>query len=284
MAPAPIITFAGIGLSLEGDPSSVACWQRLASAAALGAHDVRGAPLRCRLHALDTAARAGWSGLEWEWSAASGCVRTAQGEARVQRTSDAFVADVWVAPGSRAARLLLVGLTSLVLHVQGGLILHAASVVLRDEVIAFVGPSGAGKSTACGHVSGAVPFSVDRLALLPSSAPTARGAGGWLGHPLPGGSDPGLAGARWLPLRAVLRVQPSPTASRRETCPPALGVLLARESTFQLGRGAAAELATLGSLEQLVRDVDVGRLHVRLGSDLEPLLRAGSSRAREELR
>jgi hypothetical protein len=152
-------------------------------------------------------------------------------------------------------------------------------VALDGEAVAFIGPSGAGKSTACRHVVGGVPFSVDRLALLPATA-----ARPWLAHPVPGGSASErelAASARWLPLRAVLRVQASALGSRLEACPAAIAVLLARESAFQLGQGSAAELALLGSLERLIRDVGVQRLHVQLGHDLEPLLPARRPHANE---
>jgi hypothetical protein len=162
----------------------------------------------------------------------------------------------------------------MLLHLRGGLVLHAASVVLDGGALAFIGPSGAGKSTACQHVSGGEPFAVDRLVLLPWPV---ENTSQWLAHPLPGGTPrPGELGsaARWLPLRAVLRVHKSTHGSRLEPCSAALAVLLARESTFQLGRAPAAERSLLGTLDRLVRDVGLARLHVQLGSDLTPLLRA----------
>ena len=283
LGPGVQICFAGLGLSLEGDSELCSRWQRAAGGShAPGTRAGPGAPLRCHLRPLTAGVLPQPRGLGWEWNEPCGRVHAPHGEACVRREGGVFTADVRVAREPRAARLLLVGLTSLLLHLRGGLLLHAASISLDGGAIAFIGPSGAGKSTASRHVSAGKHFSVDRLALLPGAR---GGSAPWLAHPLPGGSardDAQGVAPGWLPLRALLRVHPSPLGSRIEACPPALAVLLARESAFQLGRGAGAESALLGTLEQLARDVGVDRLHVRLGTDLTSLLRARGSRAEEE--
>jgi hypothetical protein len=277
--------FAGLELTLDGDPALCGSWLRAAGggASAEPGDDPR-IFLRCHLQTLPRVGSdqqltaPGPRGLEWEWSEPRGRVRAPLGMAQVERERGGFRADVRVAREAPAARVLLVGLVSLLLNLRGGLVLHAASVALDGGAFAFIGPSGAGKSTACGLVRAAEPFAVDRLVLLPAPAGCASP---WLAHPLPGGTprprELGSA-ARWLPLRGLLRVQPSSDGSRLEACSLPRAVLLARESTFQLGRGAEAERAHLATLERLVRDVGVARLHVRLGSDLTELLRASRTR------
>lgn len=268
--------FAGLDLSLAGDPALRALWVRAAGGGASAANEGPRVSLRCFLQPLprsEPRQPPEPPGVEWAWAEPCGTVLSPLGAAHVRREAGGFRADVRVATEARAARSLLVGLASLLLHLRGGVTVHAASVALDGGAFAFIGPSGAGKSTACGQVSGAEPFAVDRLVLLPSAA---CGASPWLAHPLPGGTprpDELGSAARWLPLRALLRVQRSSAGCRLEPCSPALAVLLARESSFQLGRGADAERAHLETLERLVREVGVARLHVELGADMTELLR-----------
>jgi hypothetical protein len=299
--------FAGLELSLGGDPALLALWSRVAtgrSSAPRGDRPASSRPdrlppgaltLHCELEgvprgpalpplaALPAQPVSAAQGLAWHWDEPRGRVLSPSGEAFVEREPGGFRAHVRVAREARAARLLLVGLASLLVHLRGGVALHAASVELDGGALAFIGPSGAGKSTACDHVRGAEPFAVDRLVLLP--APTGS-ATPWLAHPLPGGSPrPGELGSapRWLPLCAVLRVHPSSSGSRFEPCPAALAVLLARESAFQLGSGPEPERALLATLERLGREVSIARLHVQLGQDLTPLLRTRLALAEREL-
>lgn len=277
--------FAGLELSLDGDPALRAIWVRAAGGGASSeGRDGPRVSLRCHLQPLP---RSGSRppgvaheprGVEWDWTEPCGRVLAPLGTAQVRRERDGFRAEVCVASEARAARPLLVGLAALLLHLHGGVLVHAASVALDGGAFAFIGPSGAGKSTACDHVRGGEPFAVDRLVLLPAAAGSASP---WLAHPLPGGTPrPGELGsaARWLPLRALLRVHHCRAGSELEPCAAALAVMIARESTFQLGRAADAEREHLATLERLVRDVGVARLRVRLGSDLTALLRGRHTR------
>jgi hypothetical protein len=241
--------------------------------------------------------------LRWRWhgpgdgpaESGEGEVLTRFGRARVAQRSGGMLAHVWLGEDPRAAHLVLSGLAALLLHRAGGALLHSASVVLDDRVIAFIGPSGAGKSTACRHVAEAELFSVDRLAVLPvpprshaagaSSGPgatSARAPSMWLAHPLSGGTrsaaDMPSAPEQWRPLAGVLRAQ------RGALPPPAEGALIRaisgagavaalRESAFQIGSGPGAEGDLLATLEALTRGVPVARLELSLGACLAPTLR-----------
>jgi hypothetical protein len=239
--------------------------------------------------------------LRWSWRAGGdgvdphageGEVLTRFGCASVAERSTGTVARVWLSEDPRAAHLVLSGLASLLLHRQGGAILHSASVALDDRVLAFVGPSGAGKSTACRHLAEAELFSVDRLAVLPvpsrASAPGASNPGVasahamWFAHPLPGGTrseaDLPSAPERWLPLAGVLRVQrPTPSSAAGSAHVRAISgaaaVATLRESAFQIGSEPSSEAELLAVLEALAFRVPVARLELSLGACLTPALR-----------
>jgi hypothetical protein len=250
---------------------------------------------------------AGAGALCWQWRRAEsgevaggvGEVLTRFGQASVAERPEGVVARVSLAEDPRAAHLVLSGLAALLLHRRGGCILHSASVALEGRVIAFVGPSGAGKSTACRHVTEAQLFSVDRLALLPvlagaaspaeppRRAPGADAAGSnragadmpvmWFAHPLPGGTRSALdlpsAPESWLPLAGVLRVVRGEQGAAVRSLTGASAVLALRESAFQIGSGASAEVELLSTLEALAHTLPVGRLELALGACLAPELR-----------
>jgi hypothetical protein len=236
----------------------------------------------CQLELLPPEGRAeGPLRISWKWQHDEGELLTRFGGATLRREESGWVARAWLAPDPRAAHFVLSGLSALLVHRHGGVLLHAASVVLGHGVVAFIGPSGAGKSTACGQVRGAAGFSIDRLAVMPSSQQRAERAGAraatsWLSHPLPGGTAPvpdmPMAAPGWLPLLGILRVFRHRGSSFVEPCSPASGVAALRESAFQAGAGPGAEHELLAALEQLERVVPVGRLYQNLGASLEPLL------------
>lgn len=217
-------------------------------------------------------------GITWHWGDGGGEVVTRFAHARISGGASGFSGRAWVDEDARAPDLLLSGLTALLAHRLGGAVLHAASVELDAGVIAFIGPSGAGKSTACRHVEPAPLFSVDRLAIVPL-----RRAGGepaepmWFAHPLPGGTRPvpdmPSAGARWLPVAGILRVEQSLAQTAIGVPSLAGAVTSLRESTFQAGVGPGVEAELLGTLEQLARRLPVARLQLSLGASLQPLLR-----------
>jgi hypothetical protein len=215
------------------------------------------------------------AGIAWTWCGGEGSVSTRYGHARVTLEAGRFAARIAVRDEPLAAHFLLSGLAALVLHRLGGGILHAASVELDSGVVAFVGPSGAGKSTACLHAGDCPLFSVDTLAVVPGPIGPA-GAGVWFAHPLPGGTRPlpdmAASSHRWLPLRGVLRVHRSTDESSASAVSPASAVALLRESAFQIGDGRDAELELLAGLERLARAVPIGRLYLRLGASLKPIL------------
>lgn len=224
------------------------------------------------------ASDAGPARITWQWSGARGELHTRFGGAALSLARDGtWLARAWLAPEAPAAHFLLSGLCALLLHRSGGVILHAASVVLGSGVIGFIGPSGAGKSTACAQVQGALAFSIDRLAVLPAVSPEGAGAAPvWLSHPLPGGTAPvpdiPRATPCWLPLRGIVRVFQTSQPSSIESGSRASGVAVLRESAFQAGLGTEAEGELLAALERLGQAVPVGRLYQRLGASSEQLL------------
>jgi hypothetical protein len=282
------IGFGGIEFHLAGDAE--ACGRMAPAAEPVRPHV---APVNtvgpkfaagCRLELLPASQRGteGPARISWKWQHGQGELLTRFGGATLRREEGGWVARAWLAADPRAAHFVLSGLNALLVHQQGGTLLHAASVVLGPGVVAFVGPSGAGKSTACGQVAGAAGFSLDRLAVFPSPSFGAARAGAgtatsWLSHPLPGGTvslpDMPMAAPRWLPLLGVLRVFQHRGSSFIEPCASASAVATLRESAFQAGVGPGPEDELLTTLERLARAVPVGRLHQSLGASSEPLLR-----------
>jgi hypothetical protein len=264
-------------------PVLIASW----ASAGLGEPDPERAPTPTEAVPRGAPRRDG--ALSWRWrrgeaaQGGEGEVLTPFGRASVAERPGGMLAHVWLSEDARAAHLVLSGLAALLLHRRGGGILHGASVALDGRAIAFVGPSGAGKSTACRHVPEGELFSVDRLAVLPVTAPSATGAGSagaramWFAHPLPGGTraaaDLPSAEERWLPLAGVLRVQRATEGARVCGVAGAGAVATLRESAFQIGSGASAEAELLATLETLAHGVPVARLELALGACLTPVLR-----------
>jgi hypothetical protein len=204
----------------------------------------------------------GRAGIAWSWGPDGGQVSTRFGHARVELAAGRFSAHIAVRDEALAAHFLLSGLS--------------ASVELGSGVAAFVGPSGAGKSTACRHIEGCPLFSADALAFIPAPSENPP-LPMWLSHPLPGGTRPvpdmTSAVRRWLPLRAVVRVQRSVDGETHvRDAAPAAAVALLRESAFQMGLGRSAEHELLAGLEGLSRAVRMGRLQLSLGTSLNPIL------------
>ncbi len=224
--------------------------------------------------------RLGARDITWQWHGESGRALTLQSRAAWQVVHSKLDAEGELLGTPRAAESLLTALASAVLHRTGGAVLHAASVELPWGVVAFIGPSGAGKSTACRHLRGAKPFSIDRLAVLPARAPGEREASpsrrAWLAAPLPGGtgiSPPSERGAaHGRPLALVLRVRHAKEQTALAECARIDAVATLRACAFHAGADARTELELLARLEQLAKDVPVAQLQLLLGTELEPVL------------
>ncbi len=210
-------------------------------------------------------------GVVWQWEQDTGFAVTQQARAHWRLGPPGWEGKAILSPDPRAADGLLTALASALLHRAGGAILHAASVALPIGVVAFVGPSGAGKSTACQHVSEARPFSVDRLAVVPSASD------GWMAYPMPGGtpseSDSLGGAASGVPLCAVLRIRHASRGCWIENCSASRAVALLRQSAFHAGQDPGAELELLAILERLAGRFPVATLHLSLGTSLGPVLR-----------
>jgi hypothetical protein len=287
------LNYGGVALHFRGPSALLAC---LAKVAGEPHRDVPpAARVSCVLHdaaeppAGSTAsAERGW--LRWQWRAGTAQVVTRGARALVWKADGGYAAEAWLPPNARVATTLVGALSSAVLHDAGGLLVHAASVLVDSRVVAFIGTSGAGKSTACRHMGGALIFSLDRLAVLPHDPGAPQLAHAvvppvWFAYPLFGGTalDPAAPRAKpaWTPLATLLRVHRGDREPRIEPCggPQALASL--RESAFSGGTDPDTELDLLARIERLRLDVPVGRLHFGLGSSLvAPVSRWISGQAR----
>jgi hypothetical protein len=221
----------------------------------------------------------GW--LRWRWQSGTAEISTRSARAVVWRADGAYAAEAWLPPCSRDTTTLVGALSSAVLHDAGGVLLHAASVLVDSRVVAFLGPSGAGKSTACRHMGGAPIFSLDRIAVMPRnpaalSGPAPAGPAEWFAYPLFSGTalDPNAPRAKpgWAALRVCLRVHQAPHEAHIEACHGSRALAALRESAFSGGTDPSAELDLLERLGRLRAHVPVGRLHFALGSSLAPLV------------
>jgi ABC-type branched-subunit amino acid transport system ATPase component len=169
----------------------------------------------------------------------------------------------------RRTRVLLPSLAAVILDRTGGVLLHAAGVVMDGKAVLFVGPSGAGKTTATQLCRGCELFTGDRAAITFESGRARVWA-------LPGGdpADVIASDATNLPLAAVLRV-----AQRRDgvtsvkTLDRAHSVGALRESMFRTRRGVEDEKQALAIAEALSRLVPVGIVGTSLGVEVTDAIR-----------
>lgn len=192
----------------------------------------------------------------------AGDVHTQLTELRPSR----YVARARVSPDALGVSTFLSSTTSTIVERLGGVILHAAGVVVDGRAVLFVGPSGAGKTTAANLCSSAAWIAKDRAAVVPHQ-------GGYVVFGMPGGDELTLPRAPTAahPLACVARIRrdrPEITALPLDTL-EALAVL--RESTFA-GGDEAVEEARLDALLALASRVRVWDLHTRLGASLDAVL------------
>lgn len=167
-----------------------------------------------------------------------------------------YAAAATVAPGCEAVSDLLRGLAASMLHAEGGVVMHAAGLVLDGVALLLVGPSGAGKSTALRSTRGATCLADDHVALVPRPE-------GWFAWGLPGGTAAGIApsDSSAYPLGAIVRVRRGAPGS---------------SPGFQLLRGASALFALRESVEWADRSAGAEELYLRAVTDLSSQVRVAA--------
>lgn len=154
-------------------------------------------------------------------------------------------------------------LTGALVSAEGGVVLHAAAVVLEERAVLLIGPSGAGKTSAACLCGGTRWLAKDRVALLPTSA-------GWRAWGMPGGDDITLPQApnRPLPVAAIARVRRADEAPSLRRLDPLRALVALRESTQTAGSEPA-----LDAPAALAEAVPVYELRGRLDRPLTASLR-----------
>jgi hypothetical protein len=190
-----------------------------------------------------------------------------------------YAAAVRIAPDSKSARAMTLGVASAIVQRHGGLNLHAAAIELDGQALLFLGPSGAGKSTAAA-LSHAPVFASDRVNVAPDSA------GQFWVFSLPGGTPvPGArcSERRALPLAGLMRVRQAPsneTPSLREL-KGAARLFAVRAAACNGAIGLKAEDDLLQAILKLCERVRLSELHTVLDQPIGPLLRAERLRAED---
>ena len=230
------------------------------------------ASIRCAVSgdpSLDRADEAGRR-IRWRFEDGRAQVRSGLLAAELCRTAPGrFAASARVHPDSSGVSALVSALAGAAVFLRGGFVLHAAGVVVDGRAVLFVGPSGAGKTTAANHSAGAAWFAKDRAAVVfGPEGPVAWGMAGGDAVDLP------RAPARCYPLAAVLRVRRAGAPGTLEPLGLSGAVAALRESVQSGGDGAEAEASVLDAALRFAQRVPVGALHLRLGDDLTPALRA----------
>lgn len=192
-----------------------------------------------------------------------GWVRTVDAHARWRRTgAAAFEADATLAPPHGLSHLTT-ALTASLVEAEGGLVLHAAAVIVDGRAALLIGPSGAGKTSAANLCEGCRWLARDRVAVLDDRA--------WA---MPGGDEIALPQAPNVPtpVGAILRVRRADQPAEVRRLDPVRALFALRESTQAIGDGASLD-APLALAERL----GVHELRGRLEGSLTDLLRAATT-------
>jgi len=180
-----------------------------------------------------------------------------------------------IASDPLALSALLRSIVAIVVHDAGGVMVHAAGIVLDQQAVIYVGPSGAGKSTAATLTDRARMFACDHVALLPQRA------GGVLAYGMPGGSTAAMSQtseAVW-PLGAVFRILrdgpavPKPHTPRVTLLQSAEALFTMREAVESPDESIAAEQKRLAAVAAIASATKVGTLHTVLGASIGQLVR-----------
>ena len=204
--------------------------------------------------------------IDWEWQGDRCGVRTARAHAELLRTSPGLYAGRSFHSGGATDWVnALNAVTAAICCREGGVIIHAAGVVVDDRAFLLIGPSGAGKSTAAGLCYRGRELAFDRAAVYPVGTD-------WYAVGLTGGEASGLRPAPRRPHRVggIFRIRQSDRLAARPMDIVSALVSL-RESTQALGRSADEE-RTLDSLSRLAGAGLCGSLHTVLGRDVTAVL------------
>jgi hypothetical protein len=186
-----------------------------------------------------------------------------------------YVCSARVASDPRALSILLRSIVAIAVHEAGGLMMHAAGVVLSQRAVLYVGPSGQGKSTAAAHTDGARMFASDHVALIPDEG------GRVLVYGMPGGKRadmPYVDDVVW-PLGMILRVRRDDPSSLEQRVPRARlvqgveALFIAREAAEAADTSKSAEDARLNAAYAVTQASAIGTVHTVLGHPIGQLVR-----------
>lgn len=198
--------------------------------------------------------------IHWDWRGECAQVRTARARLDLHRLAPGhYAASARTAPNTNGLSGMVTAVTGTIVHREGGLVLHAAGVVLGGRAVLFIGPSGAGKTTAANQSDGASWLARDRAAILP-------GAGGWTAWGMAGGDTIRLpqSARRSYPLAGVLRVRRGDGERPIRDLTGAEALSVVRESVQSAGGSREEEDRRFEAMARLLAEARVGEIRTEL--------------------
>lgn len=220
--------------------------------------------------------QAGDRTIDWRWEGDHALVRTIGVSAHLQRVAPgSYVAAARVGTRRAAESSLTTALSGVIVGREGGLVLHAAGVVVDGAAVLFIGPSGAGKTTASNHTAAGRWHARDRAAIYPFG-------NGWWTWGMAGGDDIHLPRAekRTYPLAGVMRVRRGHRGVTVTDLDATKSLYVLRESAQWAQAGVDEEGRLLDACMAVASAVPVAELHSVLDHDLTSTLSEWSRRRR----
>jgi hypothetical protein len=221
-------------------------------------------PALCEESAFRTPIHADWQRSDHAF------VQTGRMRAELTRLAPrSYAVTVRTSPDSHGITSLLTALGATVVNREGGLVVHATSVLLHGRAILFIGPSGAGKSTAAGLCSEAELLAPDRTVVFPARD-------GWRACGLAGGKVAADAPSRTAqvqaPLGGILRVRHASEAPALDRLSPSAGLATVRESVLASQGDSEGEERLFSTISRITERAPVGEVYTRLGVSMDSLL------------